>query len=207
MSPQIIELLIFALIAFFLINKLLSVLGTTDTDEPERRRGYFGEPGGMKDVTEHVKEIEVIDGKQQSGIEALVVTKNIGAILQNYQQLYVKMPDFDMQRFILSAKSAFKMIIDAVNSGDQESIVHLVDKRYVKQAIEKLAEYGECKNCEVMDAKISELYMFGNNAFVKVLFTGQNIVSKMEKFSEEWTFSKNTNVQGNGWYLSNIEAV
>ncbi len=50
MSPQIIELLIFAVIAFYIINKLITTLGSTSEEEQTKQKSYFGEPV-IKDVT------------------------------------------------------------------------------------------------------------------------------------------------------------
>ena len=51
MSGQLIELIIFAAIAFFIINKLLSTLGATSESDPTKNKTFFGESGKMKDVT------------------------------------------------------------------------------------------------------------------------------------------------------------
>ena len=45
MSGQLIELIIFAGIAFFIINKLIATLGTTSEDETASRGSFFGEKG------------------------------------------------------------------------------------------------------------------------------------------------------------------
>ena len=51
MSVQLLELLFFAGIAFLIINKLISTLGTTSDDDPAKRNSYFGENASLKDVT------------------------------------------------------------------------------------------------------------------------------------------------------------
>ena len=56
MSGQILELIIFAAIAFFIINKLISVLGKTSGDDPTKNNSFFGENIGnnLKDVTSYL---------------------------------------------------------------------------------------------------------------------------------------------------------
>ena len=49
MSGQILELIIFAAIAFFIINKLISTLGKTSGDDPAKNNSFFGENIGMFD--------------------------------------------------------------------------------------------------------------------------------------------------------------
>lgn len=41
MSGQLIELIIFAAIAFFVINKLLSTLGRTSEDDPAKKQIFL----------------------------------------------------------------------------------------------------------------------------------------------------------------------
>ena len=41
MSGQLIELIIFAGIAFFVINKLIATLGTTSDDDAKKRPSFF----------------------------------------------------------------------------------------------------------------------------------------------------------------------
>ena len=51
MSGQLIELIIFAGIAFFVINKLIATLGTTSDEDGTKHPSVFGEKTAMKDVT------------------------------------------------------------------------------------------------------------------------------------------------------------
>lgn len=208
MSPQTIELLIFAVIAFLLINKLLSVLGTTNVDENVRNseKSYFGEKLILKDVTA-LDDVLTVAQSSQDDIKDLIVDTNIDSVMQNYMVLKNKMPDFDLVQFLSNTKVVFKMLIEAMVENNSEAINYLVDKRYIKQSADILSKYGSYKDNGILNAKISELYMFGNNAFVKVLFSGKDIVSAINNISEEWTFSRNTNSQSLTWYLSNIESV
>ena len=41
MSPQIIELLIFAVIAFYIINKLITTLGSTSEEEQTKQKNLI----------------------------------------------------------------------------------------------------------------------------------------------------------------------
>ena len=68
------------------------------------------------------------------------------------------------------------------------------------------SSYGEYfKEKNNLTAQISEIYMFGNNIFVKVLFAGKNITNKIVDMHEEWTFTKSTLNSGSEWYLTNID--
>jgi len=199
-SAQLIELLLFAGVAFFLVSKLLSVLGTTNENDG---KSFFGEPaaGGMKDVTAKpvaIEENEFAD----------ILAKNTSAQLaQNINVIADRLPSFDIRRFADGSKSAFKMIIEALVKRDIETLNALVDKRFLEQFETSGDRYGIMNTEANLDAKVSEGYMFGNNAFVKILFTGNKITSKIAHLKEEWTFIKNVSLPGPDWHLSNVEVL
>ena len=195
MSPHIIELLLFAGIAFFLISKLMSVLGTTTKEEQERfKNSVFGEPGGLKDVTAKPLEIKKIPTDIYDNI---MVKENKTTILENLYIVTSRMQDFNLERFVKNSKMAFEMLIDAAKKHDQTTIEQLVDKRFANSFAEMSEKYDITRASE-LDAKVSEIYMFGNNVFVKVLFT------MVGKLNEEWTFTKSIQQRNPEWFLSDI---
>ena len=202
MSPQIIELLIFAGIAFFLVNKLLSILGTTT--EHDKNRSTFGEQSGLKDITDKADVVDLKPVIDQRTIANYVVNDNIKEIMQNLQVVQ-KMCEFDIAKFVSGAKNAFKMLIMAFIHKDQEAIDVLVDKRFLKQFMSFASKYNSVDASQEVEAKVSELYTFGNNIFVKVLFS--DISSKLGSIKEEWTFSKSANSSGSAWHLNNIDVI
>ena len=123
--------------------------------------------------------------------------------ISNYIELYKKLPSLNLAKFIRSTKVAFAMIIDTDIT--DANLDKLVDKRYIEQFKSVALNYGSLLNSKKLNAKISDLYMFGNNVFIKILFTGQNITDKIENLNEEWTFSKSLIKSGNDWYLTNID--
>lgn len=203
MSAQIIELLLFAGVAFFLVSKLISVLGTTNEGDTNRTHGgsFFGEPTGMKDVTQTAPGIEILP---KADLDELIVTDNSTRIMQNLQILSERMPDFDLKKFVKGSKVAFDMILGSYASRDKTVLASLVDSRFL-ESFEGLAEkYGSC-NLSALEAKVSDIYMFGHTAFVKVLLTGKAATSKLGELNEEWIFSRNISQRGPNWFLSNIE--
>lgn len=202
-SAQIIELLLFAGIAFFLVSKLISILGTTNEGEANRTHGgsFFGEPTGMKDVTQVAPAIEIL---QKSDLDEIIVSENYPKVMQNLQVLSDKMPDFDLKKFVKGAKVAFEMILGSYTSKDKEVLSSLVDPRFL-ESFEGLAEkYGSC-NANALNVKVSDIYMFGHTGFVKVLFTGKAATSNLGELNEEWVFTRNISQRGPNWFLSNIE--
>lgn len=211
MSAQLIELLVFAGIAFIIITKLISVLGTTSDDE-YNKKSFFGEKS-LKDVTnnsslDNVIEVDFLNSvKSKPSVDdfsELVVKENRENIIKGLIDIQKRIPSFELGKFLRAAKVAFQMIIDSAIK-DSEDLTHLVDKRYLEIIQSTISNYGKILKISNLEAKVSEIYMFGNNAFVKILFTGKDITDKVQNLNEEWVFSKSLINPGVDWYLSNID--
>lgn len=219
MSGQILELIIFAGIAVFVITKLISILGTTSEDEigKKSRGGFFGEPlnpgtgNTSKEVSNTAVNIskEALKGrftKMQTKLNGLIVNEHKDDIQNGLNDVMFRMPNFTLEKFLNNAKKAFLMIIESGNNQNIVEIEKLVDKRYVSSFSEMSQSYGKLQMSDLkLGAIVSEIYMFGNNAFIKVLFSGKNITDKVSNLNEEWTFSKSTIADDPVWYLTNID--
>lgn len=210
MSIQILELLFFAGIAFLVITKLISVLGTNSQEDPIKRNSYFGEPRSLKDVTDSTlqnptdKSYKEVKELKISELGELIVKENEANIVNALEELQARMPSFNPSNFLHSSKVVFQMIVDS-DITNTPSLLTLVDPRYVEQFKSIAHTYGKVINSSAINVKISEIYMFGNNVFVKLLFTGTNVTSNIDILHEEWTFCKNLIASGPDWYLTNID--
>lgn len=218
MSSQLFELLIFAGVAFLIINKLVSTLGVTDEDDPARK-SFFGEKTkrGIKDVTNSApgyssKNYQITDhnGQDQSqeSIDVpleIIVQENFEPIKEASLLIKKQVNNFDLTKFIRNASKAFAIIIDAGIESDDEICSALIDKSYLQSFKDRVQDYGKIADKDSLEAKISYVSVLGNNAFVKVLFTGKNVVSKQEILNEEWVFVKNLSKNSPDWYLIKIE--
>jgi predicted lipid-binding transport protein (Tim44 family) len=213
MYGQLLELIIFAGIAFFVINKLISMLGTSNDEDPAKnKKSYFGEPSQIKDVTGtgSTKQSNVIraaffNKQKNSVIKDLVADDCLEDVTEGLTQVQRHVPLFDLAKFLTGARAAFKMIIDNATTNDKQDLKELVDKRYIDHFSSIAASYGNYEQNNDLSAKVSEIYMFGNNIFVKVLFIGKNITDKIKDLHEEWTFTKSALSTSPEWYLSNID--
>jgi predicted lipid-binding transport protein (Tim44 family) len=209
MSGQIIELIIFAGIALFIISKLISTLGNTSEEDPAKG-SFFGERD-VKDVTESAKAENIIrpifslKKPRIFNVAGLVVPENQTQVESGLAEVLAKIPNFDVNKFLKSAKVAFKMILETSQDSDSE-FEELVDKRYLESFKNRVQNYGNCtEHFAMLSAQISEIYSFGNNVFIKVLFSGQNITDKVDYLHEEWTFTKSTLDNSPRWYLTNVD--
>lgn len=212
MSGQLLELIIFAGIAFFIINKLIATLGSTSEEEQSRGKSIFkNKVHGMRDVTNSVKEkASVLKPKfprsKKVNLNGLVVPGTEKEIMEGLSDVVAKLPNFNLEIFLKGAKSAFKMIIEAAADKNDTELAELIDKRYVDHFKAISSSYGEYSGEQTkLTAQVSEVYTFGNNIFVKILFAGKNITDKIKDMHEEWTFTKSTLNSGPEWYLTNID--
>lgn len=121
MEPAVIQLLILAGIAVFLILRLRAVLGSRDgfeqtplprqeggTDQVAKRRFEVIEGGPDTDITDHVPE----------GSDAAKALARMKAVD----------PDFSVGEFLQGARGAYEMILMAFESSDMDSILPFLSR-------------------------------------------------------------------------------
>ncbi len=210
MSGPLIELIFFGAIAFIVIGKLISILGNNANEE-----SFFGEgKNAMKDVTNSTKKAgskaQIIKPSfaKSLGLKNIIVEGAESEVKSGLEDVIKRMSNFNIHNFINNAKSAFMMIISASEKNDAEELDGLVDKRYMTQFQSISSSYGKITSeNKKPSALISEIYMFGNNIFIKLLFTGKNITQNVSDLQEEWTFTKSVLNKGPEWHLTNIDRV
>lgn len=209
------EIVIFGIIAFVLITKLIDMLGVTDEHDLNKNKSFFGEPTNtVKDVTSssNTKENQqnfignILNNIKlnTSNWEDAFVGQNShekAKIVNQLKALTVNIKSFDPIKFLDGAKQAFIMTIDAIKTKNMTVLEFLIDKRFINQI--QNSDYQSFNNdAQIIDAKICETYSFGNSIFIKVLFVLEN------QIKEEWVFIKNTLDYNNPtWQISSINAV
>ncbi|VDC23204.1 Tim44/TimA family putative adaptor protein [Pseudogemmobacter humi] len=113
MNSSLIQLLVLAGIAIFLILKLRSVLGTRD--------GFEKPPVPLEDVRPQVKrEFEVIEGGTDRDITDHVPEGSDAA--KALAEMKRAEPDFALTPFLQGARQAYEMILMAFERGDLDAI-------------------------------------------------------------------------------------
>jgi len=114
MSSSLIQLLVLAAVAVFLIVKLRSVLGT--------REGFEKPPAPLEDARNRpvTRDFEVIEGGPDRDIvdhvaDGTPAAKALGA-------MKLAEPSFNVGEFLNGARGAYEMILMAFEKGDLESI-------------------------------------------------------------------------------------
>ena len=184
---QFFDIIIFAVIAVFIIYRLRSVLG--------KRTGF------QKNINqqEFVKKETIPDELK------------IPQLKENEQKLevvYKKVNSFNHKEFLEGAKKAFEIIITAFNKGDKSTLKNLVSKD-VYNAFEGAINSGSNNpNSQfyslvidgVEDAKVE-----GGKISIAVNFTSEQILSDNEdsivKNKDTWVFEKPESSTGPAWVL------
>ena len=184
---QFFDIIIFAVIAVFIIYRLRSVLG--------KRTGF----------QKNINQQEFV--KKETTPDELKIPQ----LKENEQKLeavYKKVNSFNHKEFLEGAKKAFEIIITAFNKGDKGTLKNLVSKD-VYNAFEVAINSGSNNpNSQfyslvidgVEDAKVE-----GGKISIAVNFTSEQILSDNEdsivKNKDTWVFEKPESSTGPAWLL------
>lgn len=214
MNGSILQLLILAGVAIFLIVKLRSVLGTREgfekppipreTESPMERRGFEVIEGGPDhDIVDHVPE-----GSESA--EALAEMKRID-------------PSFNVTEFLQGARQAYEMIVMAFERGDLSSVTpfisedvfeafsHVVDQRQ-EQGLTVEADFVGISDLGLQEATFDQ---GTNEAEVTVRFTGEmtwqvrdnggdvieGSANEIKRQKDVWTFARVMGTDDPNWRL------
>ncbi len=214
MESSLIQLLVLAGIAVFLVLKLRSVLGTREgfekpplapeTASPVKRSKFQVIEGGPDlDITDHVSE-------GSDSAKALAAMK-------------AAEPSFNVGEFLRGSRAAYEMILMAFERGDLDSIrPFLADEveATFAQAINAREQAGltiEAKFLGISDLALSEAEYDATtkSAEITVRFTGEltsvtrnkagevveGSTSEVKRQRDLWTFSRRMGVQDPNWQL------
>lgn len=215
-NGSIIEIILLAAVAAFLVFRLRSILG--------RRTGHQGD----KPLNERPANGDASDG---DNIIALPGRRPADAAGQPpldavLSQIRIADPSFSKRDFLTGAKSAFAMIVEAFSKGDTASLRPLLgDDLYddFSTAIRDRLAVGdqlESEIEEIQDAQITEAEMEGRRAVVTVRFTSRqkNVTRNQagevtdgnpdaaETVTDIWTFARNTRSKDPTWALVRTSA-
>ena len=185
---QFFDIIIFAVIAVFLIYRLRGVLG--------KRTGYQKSPTSNQDTSKI----------------STPSKKNIPQLKDNEQKLltiYEAIEGFDHKSFLDGAKKAFEIIISAYNQGEKKTLKGLVSKD-VFSAFEKAinnknnnpsSQFYSLVITGVEDAKLENNIVKITLRFTSEQFTNDDENTIIKK-QDVWTFEKIVNSKSPEWILT-----
>ena len=186
---QFFDIVIFAVIAAFIIYRLRSVLG--------KRTGFQKKPIDQQLVKEQ-------PNLKQEEFKIPQLRENE----QKLEVIYKKIPTFDHRSFLEGAKKAFEIIITAFNKGDKDTLKNLVSKDVYKTFESAINDGSNNPNSQfysliidgVDDAKVEN-----GNITIGVNFISEQILSDNEedivKNKDTWVFEKPESSKGPVWML------
>lgn len=217
MSSAVIQLLVLAGIAIFLILRLRSVLGTREGFEkppvplpgegearPRGRRDFEVIEGGVdSDITDHVKE-------GSPAAKALAAMKAVE-------------PSFRVGDFLHGARAAYEMILMAFEKGDLDSVLpflsrdvyesfHEVIEMRERQGLTVQATFVGIREVTLLDATFDRAT---NEAEITVRFVGEMISAvrdrngaivegdpnEIKRQRDVWTFARRMGSEDPNWQL------
>ena len=213
MSPAIIEILVLAGIAIFLVLRLKNVLGT--------REGFEKPPLQESPPSKNNRDFRVIDGGEDTDI-----TDNIDKKSPSADALArMKKVDngFSVNEFLSGARSAYEMILMAFENGDlkevevfldadvQDAFQQVINTRAEKR-LKVVAEFYGIRELSLKSADFDEKTKI---AELSVAFTGElsSVVKNEEgeiiegdakqvkRQKDTWTFSRDLSSTDPNWLL------
>ena len=211
-----IDIILFGMLAAFLVYRLTNVLGKR-TGHEQRRPDLFGKsdgadaPGEENVVTlpDHSSESEEIKAEPESPLEAALT--QIKLVDQN----------FDEGVFLGGARAAFEMVVDAFAQGDTDTLRNLLsDEVYENFAVAIRDRESKDRTLEttvvgVDVADIVESEIQGQDAFITVKYISEQVNVTREaggevvggdpnavvRVTDLWTFARDVSSTDPNWTL------
>jgi predicted lipid-binding transport protein (Tim44 family) len=216
--PHYFDIILFAMVAAFLVLRLRSVLGRRTGQERRhdpvlRRAEAPGDKIGDKVVA--------LGNRNQAAPPPVVTAPPADAVAAGLERIRAADPGFDPAQFIEGARAAFEMIVGAFAAGDKGRLRPLLsDDVYTPfaAAIDERAAAGETLETRIVGLKrldITEAGLTGRLARVTVKFVSDQINllhahdgsvvdgdpdHAVEK-TDFWSFSRDTHASDPNWVL------
>ena len=185
---QFFDIIVFAVIAVFLIYRLRNVLG--------KRTGYQKSP----------------TTNQYTSKKSTPSKKNIPQLKDNEQKLlkiYEAVEGFDHKSFLEGAKKAFEIIISAYNQGEKKTLKGLVSKDVFtafEKAINNKNNNPSSQFYSLVIDGVEDAKLENNTVKITLRFTSEQFTNDDEntviKKQDVWTFEKKVDSKSPEWILT-----
>jgi len=225
---QFLELILFALVAGFLVLRLRNVLGRRDGHQPAQRNDPFNRESANEDKVVRLPER---DERSRPAIDEPAPDEDDerpdgaaaagGSLQSGLAQVRTADRSFDPEQFLSGARVAFELVLDAFAKGDEAALKPLLSpevyNNFLRSIRERLAanETLQTQLVAVRGLELTEAYMAGRTAHVTVRITSEQIrvvrdasgaVVEGDPEAEtdvvdEWTFARDTRSPDPNWQL------
>jgi len=214
-----VDLILFAMIAAFLVLRLRSVLGRrTGFERPPREEGVAYDPRAARPAE---NDLPVLPPAATSAVATRhVVPDPRSPVGQALMRIRAVDPGFEPNGFLSGAEGAFRMIVDAFARGDRQTLRALLsDDTYAgfEGAITGREQAGETQRSEVraiQETAIEAADLRGTTADVTVRFVSDQInlttakdgtiaagAEAVTELTDVWTFQRDLSNPDPTWRL------
>lgn len=218
------DILIFALVAAFLVYRLNSVLGTRhDGDRPRGNPFAAPEKKPARPMPVIVKPVPVL---QNLGAYIDEKANKDGRIETGLEEIRAADPSFDIDNFMAGARYAFEAIVKAYADGDRAALKPLLSpKLYAdfEAGLRAREEAGHVSTTEIhriLASRIVEAHLGGTMAYITVDYDVEQTTVTRDKngavvegspdhittVEDIWTFTRDTRAQDPNWMLIETRA-
>ena len=220
------DILIFAIIAAFLVYRLNAVLGTRHGDERPRENPFALNEIPARPHPAVLKPVPEIKSPKPAG-EIIDATANKdGRIDTGLDEIALADAQFNANDFISGARAAFEMIVTAYSKGDRDALKSLLSPKLFDdfaagiKAREDAGHTLETQIHRIKAAQIAEAHLGGTMAYITLDFdveqtaitrdkAGAVIDGDPDKISDVediWTFTRDTRAPDPNWILIETRA-
>lgn len=196
MDQSLIEIVVLAFVAGFVLFRLYTTLGKrTGAERPPQPAPAQGELPRDLPGAPHMP-MQAPAGPAGEGLMAIVRAD----------------PSFDVDHFVTGSRAAYELIINAFAKGDTVALRGLLTPRVYDSYADAIAKRGEndagpelvrLKSAEIVEATLS-----GDTARVAVKFEAELAEGAhgVRDARERWTFERNVRSSDPNWLLSRVQA-
>ena len=217
-----IDILILAMIAVFIINRLRNVLGKKTGNEQDIVEKFSGNKGNFKESPPD--QVSNTNDEKSKILKDVFFHQN-PTINTSLRKIHNLDSNFESKNFLDGSKKAFEYIIKNYSEENLNSIKSLLSKNIFNEfntQIEKRVQNSQDLDITIIgikDAEIISANLRSNNASITVKFSSEQVhILKDPKgkiiegdgnqiltINENWTFSKNMKSKDPNWALEKIE--
>ena len=215
------DLLLFAMVAAFLVLRLRSVLGKR-TGHQQSKQDPVSEQKHEKSEKSKVVEIPN-NSHEKTSQEDVVISdeESDDPILHGVKKIKSADSSFDLSEFSEGARGAFGMIVQAFAEGDIETLQSFLSEDVFENfslAIEEREEREETLETAIIEVDVAEVIeadMDGQNALITMKFVSEQVnltrdsedriidgvPNTVTKITDIWMFSRDTTSNDPNWRL------
>ena len=220
MGDGFLDIILFAMIAAFLVLRLRSVLGRRTGHERPPPESISTQRQASDKPTDNVVELPDRSASAKAD-EDFVAGTSDDPLAAGLTQLRIADPSFDPEGFLAGARSAFEMIVQAFAAGDVKTLRSMLNDEVYENfsaAVKERESANETLETTIVGIKkadIIEARINGRMAFVTVKFLSEQVnvtrdkdgkvidgdPNKLTEVTDIWIFARNTRARDPNWTL------